>query len=139
MKKRQIVKIDDKEISIKELTIKELIFLCHRAGWVSNLSDMGLEKMSETYKDIPLQTLILSFASDLTIKDIIAFAPSELQVIYNEFVKINEVTFDTAKFLGIDKVLEDLKTKLIREFLLDYSLLLKTESRKIQPKVENEE
>lgn len=138
MKKRKEIKLDDKEISIKELTIKDLIFLCHRVGWFPDLPDVGIDDLVDKYKDIPIHDLMLSFASDLTAKDVIVLAPSELKVIYDVFMEVNEVTFSTAKFFGLDKILGEFKTTIVKGFVSEYVSLMGLEVKKIQSKVTDE-
>lgn len=123
MKRRQIVKIDEKEIALKELSVIELLYICNRVGWVSEVPGVDFKERFEKQKSMSLLDLILSFASDISREEIVLFAPSEIQVLYDAFVKMNEVTFSTAKYFGVDKVLDDMKKELVNVFMGSYSSL----------------
>ncbi|MCK5021387.1 MAG: hypothetical protein KAS32_30525 [Candidatus Peribacteraceae bacterium] len=123
MKRRQIVKIDEKEIALKELSVIELLYICNRVGWVSEVPGVDFEERFEKQKSMSLLDLILSFASDISREEIVLFAPSEIQVLYDAFIKMNEVTFSTAKYFGVDKVLDDMKKELVNVFMGSYSSL----------------
>lgn len=124
MKQREVVKIDDKEITIKELSVKELLYLCRRGGWIDEVADIDFKGDFEKQESMDLLGLMLDFASDLSRKDIIGFAPSEIKRLYVVFVRLNETTFSVAKYLGIGKILEDTKADLIKVFMEGYSTFI---------------
>ena len=72
-----------------------------------------------------LPDLVLSFASDISKEEAVLLAPSEIRKLYEAFMEMNETTFSTAKYFGIDKVLEDMKEELIKAFIDGYTALAK--------------
>ena len=124
MRKREVIKIDDKEIVLKELTVMELIYLCHRTGWIKIPQNID-EKQFEKYKDIPVYDVVLTFISDISKNEIMLFAPSEIKTLYNAFKNVNSVTFETAKYMGVGKLIDDMREGLVKHFMSDYSKLLK--------------
>lgn len=123
MKQRKTVKIGDQEITLKELSVIELLYICHRTGWVGEVPGISFEGQFVKQKAMDLPDLILSFASDISKEEAVLLAPSEIKKLYDAFMEVNEVTFSTAKYLGIDKVLEDMKSELIKIFMEGYAAL----------------
>lgn len=121
MKQRQTVKIDEKEITLKELSVVELLYLCHRSGWVGEIAGVDFDLQFAKQKSMTLPDLILSFISDVSKEEIIAFAPSEIKKLYDVFMDVNKVTFAAAKYFGVDKIIEDMKAELIKVFMSIYS------------------
>lgn len=123
MRKREVIKIDDKEIVLKELTIMELAYLCHRMGWA--VIPNGDNKKFDKYKDTPIYDFALTFVSDITKEELMAFAPSEIEALYNSFKRVNEVTFKMAKYMGVGKMIDDMRKGVVDHFMNDYVNLLK--------------
>ena len=124
MKQRQTIKIDDKEITITELTIQELLYLCHRTGWVKDLPDMINKDQFDKYKNKDVWDVALSLISDISMKDLFTLAPSEIKKLCDVFMKVNEATLSAAKYFGVDKVVDDMKENLTKFFMADYGKLL---------------
>lgn len=134
MKQRQVIKIDEKEITIKELTIKELLYLCYRTGWISDAVGIDFEEQFKQQKDLPLPDLVLSFVSDISKQEVLALAPSEIKELYNLFMKTNAVTFSLAQYLGLDMMLENAKSELVKTFMMGYADLAKKEFQALSGK-----
>jgi hypothetical protein len=123
MKQRKTIKIDEKEITIKELTVDELIYLCSRAGWMKMPEKMNSERFNKL-KDVPVLDVGVSFVSDIKKEDCYAFAPSEIRKLYDVFIEVNQEAMNIVKYLGVDKIVEDMKANLMKHFMGDYSKLL---------------
>lgn len=121
MKQRQIVKIDEKEIALKELSVAELLYLCHRSGWVGDVAGIDFELQFAKQKSMALPDLILSFVSDISKEEVIVLAPSEIKKLYDSFMEVNKVTFTAAKYFGVDRIIEEMKTELVKVFTSIYS------------------
>lgn len=134
MKQRQTVKIDEKEITIKELSIRELLYLCYRAGWISNAAGIDFKKQFEQQHDLSLPDLVLSFASDISKQELLVLAPSEVKELYSLFIKTNEVTFSVAKYLGLDTMLENAKSEFVSVFMASYADFAKEEFQTLSNK-----
>lgn len=123
MRQRETITIGDKEITIKELKVKEILFLCCEAGWIPSLPDVDLKNE----ENLPLYELGLSFVSDLTNKDFLNLAPSDLKKLYDVFMDVNKTTISVAKHLGLDKIVENMKGRLVSIFASKYEELLSEE------------
>lgn len=123
MKLREVVKIDEKEITLKELAVIELLYICNRAGWIEEVPGISFEGKFEKQKSMSLPDVVLSFVSDISKEEAVLLAPSEIQKLYEVFMKMNEVTFATAKYFGLDQVLVDMKEELIKVFIDGYTAL----------------
>jgi hypothetical protein len=123
MKQRKTIKIDEKEITIKELTVDELIYLCSRAGWGKMPEKMNSERFDKL-KDVSVLDVGVSFVSDIKKEDCYALAPSEIRKIYDVFTEVNQEAMNIVKYLGVDKIVEDMKDNLMKHFIGDYSKLL---------------
>lgn len=121
MKRREIVKIDEKEITLKELTVIELLYISHRIGWIGETPGVSFEGKFEKQKLMSLPDLILSFASDISKEEAVLLAPSEIQKLYVTFMEMNNATLLAAKRLGIDKVFEEMKKELVKVFVAGYA------------------
>lgn len=124
MKLRKVVKIDDLEVTIKELTVAELLYLCHRTGWVT-LSGEFKQDSFKKYDSQKIWDVSLSFVSDAKKMDMIKLAPSEIEKLYEAFMEVNATIVSTFKYLGIDKMLQDLKKNLMKHFMDEYGALIK--------------
>ncbi len=113
MRKQKKVKIDNKEIVVKELRVRDM-----------------LELMEEWDKE---QNFSLSYASKIlecategvNLEDLKDFTPSELKIIWDAFEEVNSVFFKAAQAVGLGKVVVQIKDSLIN----DLSRLLVNSSR----------
>jgi len=92
MRKTKTIKIDGKEITVKELRVKDIR---------SMLADS--EKIKGTGDVIKL----LPAAVNLTPAEIEEYAPSELKIIYDAFKEVNEVFFGLAAKSGMLGILKN--------------------------------
>lgn len=107
MRKREIIKIDEKEITIKEMTIKEIM------GIMNNFTQTGETNLNSFRKQIDD---ILPLVTDITLDDILKMAPSEAKLVYEKIKEVNSVFFEMAESLGMIKVLGNLKDSIVGDF-----------------------
>ena len=91
MRKSKTIKIDDKEIVVNELRVKDIRSLMGKAEKFSGADDIFS---------------MLPFAVNLTAQEIEAYAPSELKLIYDAFKEVNTVFFFMVEKSGIAKMLK---------------------------------
>lgn len=126
MQQKNSIKIDGKEFLVKELTVKELLFICVKVGWIPSRPEVDIP-----IGDKPLYEVVLSFASDMKVSDLVILAPSDIKKIYDLFIEVNRVTFDILEYLDLKKMVEELKNTLVSGFISDYSTLLKTVQKEV--------
>jgi len=102
MRKHKTSKIDDKEFSIKELRVQDLLDILNGIGDAG-----GIEE--EIAKWLPRCT-------DLTLEDLRQMAPSELMQIYETFREVNADFFEIAGRLGLNKMAARMKESFMNEF-----------------------
>lgn len=93
MRKQKTIKIDEKEITVRELRVKDIRDIIEQGD---KIVSGGLEQIEE----------ILPLATDLTLSQIEDMAPSELQTIWNAFREVNAAFFDLAAKTGIAEALK---------------------------------
>lgn len=117
MKQRGIVKIDDEEITVKELTVKELLFIASKLGWISVSEEFDIPEG----KDLDILDLLILLSSDIKKSSLILLAPSELEKIGRSFLDVNKATLAMTKYLGFDKALETIKDDMVKGLISDVS------------------
>jgi len=114
MRKRETIKIDDKEITIKELTVKQIIEIGEKVAnpgeAKAGLSDFDM------IKDAFKEHLALG-VEGIAFDDLVELAPSELKTIYEKFKEVNGVFFEVAEQVGILDLLQRIKLELQNGFL----------------------
>lgn len=91
MRKTKTIKIDDREITIKELRVKDIRQLMDQAGG----GDFGLSRIGD----------LLPMVTDLEPEALDDMAPSEIKTLWDAFREVNAVFFDLAARAGVGKVL----------------------------------
>ena len=99
MRKQKTIKIDAKEITVRELRVKDIRDIIERGD---KLVGEGLDQIED----------ILPLATDLTLPEIEDMAPSELQTIWDAFREVNAVFFDLVAKTGI---VETLKSSILED------------------------
>lgn len=90
MRKTKTIKIDDREITVKELRVKDIIALAGDVGGESGNTLEVVQKMLPLCVDIDKDALL-------------DFAPSELRQLYVAFQEVNADFLEIVKALGLDK------------------------------------
>jgi len=106
MRKTKTIKIDDREITVRELRVKD----------IRNI----LEKM-DSFKGIDDIYSLLPNAIDISVEDIEQYAPSELNIIYQAFREVNAVFLDVLKKSGIAETLKSSISKSLTEAFAESS------------------
>lgn len=92
MRKIKTIKIDDKEFTVRELTVQQV--------W--DLKNSGGEKGSSE-----IERLAALCCPELTTEVAMNMAPSELKQLWTTFKEVNADFLDLAAFLGIDKAVKE--------------------------------
>ena len=113
MRKQKTIKIDDKEITIRELRIKDILEIIDNIG-------------EESFSDIQGQIeTFLPRVTDIKMGDLRDMAPSEIMGIYDAFREVNRDFFDIARSAGLDKFLANLKASILKDFSESFADSLK--------------
>jgi hypothetical protein len=110
MRKTKSFKIEghDQEITVRELTVKEIISLMED----DILGDASLETLRKSFSDVflPLCT------ENVTLSDLLGLAPSELMEVWDNFQEVNASFFELARKSGLMKSIGNLKEAVLRDF-----------------------
>lgn len=98
MRKSKTIKIDDREITIKELRVKDVRQLLE----MSDASEDDVMKLLDRF---------LPVVTDLKSSDLDEMAPSELKLLWETFKEVNADFLEMTGRLGITKMLGDLIQK----------------------------
>jgi len=107
MRKTKTIKIDDREITLHELRVKDIM----------SVADGKTTDLLALIKEL------LPKATSLTLKEIQNMSPSELKLIYDAFKEVNEVFFGLAASLKLTSLLETLKQGALTAVQKDLSKL----------------
>jgi hypothetical protein len=102
MRKHATTKIDDKEFSVKELRVQDLLDILNGIGEAG-----GIEEEIEKW---------LPRCTDLTFEDLRKMAPSELMQVYEKFREVNADFFEIAGRLGLNQMAARMKESFMKEF-----------------------
>lgn len=103
MRKTKLFKLDDREIIVKELRVRDIMELF---GGGEETPDM-LSK---------LRAALPRCVDGVTLEDLQQMAPSEIKTIYEAFREINDVFFGLARQAGLSDVIEAVKQSMREEF-----------------------
>ncbi len=107
MRKTKTIKIDGKEITVKELKIKTIFKL-----WDNFFTkDMSLASFREMFGD-----LLPVMAPELKMDDLEDMAPSEIRFLWDTFREVNADFFAVVRLEGAGQVLAELKKALLSDF-----------------------
>lgn len=105
MPKCKVIKIDEKEIIVNELSVKDLLSLFDESD-----PEKGIEGFLGQVDEF------LPRATDAKLDELKQMAPSELKLLYDAFKEVNAVFFDVARFLGLGSLLTQIKSSLVKDF-----------------------
>jgi|GEM_PF-1337651 len=108
MRRTKIVKIDNREITVKELRAKDIRKLLEEMERLEKTGD-PMEKLDE----------LLPLATDLKVRDLEELAPSELKVLWEAFREVNADFLALTGRLGIGKALVNSLQKSLKDSLAD--------------------
>ena len=98
MRQTKTIKIDEREITVKELRVKDIRQLIEKAEDL----DKGFEQIEG----------MLPLATDLSLSKLEDMAPSELKTLWDAFKEVNAVFFDLVAKTGIVK---ELKSSILKD------------------------
>ncbi len=93
MRKTKTIKIDSKEITVKELRVKD----------IRRILESG-QRLEADFSQMPE---ILKMVTDLPFEELEEFAPSELKIIWEAFREVNSDFLDLVARSGITEVLKN--------------------------------
>ena len=106
-RKTQAVTINDKEIIVKELSVRQVLGLFESdAGTTGPTLPALLGKFQE----------LLPIATGMSVEELSDMTPSELLVVYNVFKEVNSVFFGLMANLGITQILAEIKASTVQSF-----------------------
>ena len=120
MRIRKTVKIDDREYVIRELTVREIINLFQET--IDKASEAGAEKTTDItfFKEEVERFLKIAVEGGFKTEDLMDMAPSEIDLLFQEFKEVNEVFFRIARSVGIEKtvmkMLDELRALILKDF-----------------------
>jgi len=100
MRKSKTIKIDDREITVKELKVKHVYQL------INEFEELSFERITSHW--MPKFT-------DLKPEDIMEFAPSELELVYNAWAEVNASFFKVVDKLGLADVWAAIRRQMLEE------------------------
>lgn len=109
MRKAKTFKIEgyDDSFEVKELTVKEIISLIQE----DVLGDASVEALKTLFSD-----RLLPLCTNVTLKDLMEMAPSEIVTIWDHFCEVNSAFFDVARKTGLQSAAEDFKKAITADF-----------------------
>lgn len=127
MRLRNTFKIDDKEITVKELTCEEIIkLLSEYAPEQNKIEENSDEANSPKNNEVELNTIfgiIGGFGKvveigveGIELEDFKKMSPSEIALIYDEFKKVNKYFFEVAQKLNLGKFLNGIIQEVLQFF-----------------------
>ena len=115
MRKRETIKIDDREVTVKELTPRDILEILD-----------GVDETSLEAGDLAaLLDKHLGKAVDLKLDDFLDIPPSDIKKIYEKFREVNRVFFDMAGRMGMDQILARAKEAFVQDVSKLFANLLK--------------
>jgi len=125
MRKDKVVEINENENTVKkykvyELTVKQILELFN-----SDILDGN-----KTLSDFEGQaSKLLPYGTDATLDDLKEMAPSDIKLILDAFMEVNDSFFALARAAGLGNMLSELKAAILRDFS---NLLVNSLSQAIQ-------
>jgi len=134
-RKREVVKIDEKEYTIKELTVGEIIDITQGSVFFSGplkgdgvgeqdkskKGDKAKEKKSENLTD-EISGIMADFkrvmktCCDFGPEDLVKLTPSQIREIYEGFKKVNSDFLSSLKALGVAEALVNIRDVALNRF-----------------------
>lgn len=111
MRKTKTIKIDSKEITVKELRVKDIRLI--------------LESGQRLETDFSQMPEILKMVTDLPFEELEEFAPSELKIIWEAFREVNSDFLDLVARSGITEVL---KNSILKDLTDSFAALSKEDT-----------
>jgi hypothetical protein len=111
MRQRKTVKIDDKEIVLKELTVEDILELQDRIG--DDTSNAGFFDL--------VKELLPKITTDLTVEDLKKMAPSDIEKLIDGFKEVNAPFLRGIAWAGLGDLLPELRKAVMKDLLKSLS------------------
>lgn len=105
MRKSKNIKIDDKEITVKELRVKDILEIFNTIG------QEGIENLGNQ-----IQTFLPMFTKDVSLEDLESMSPSEINQIVEALKEVNSDFLSLASRLGLDKLIKNFQEAVMVDF-----------------------
>jgi hypothetical protein len=129
-RKREVVKIDEKEYTIKELTVEQIIDITSGSVFFSSMlkgQDNGKQKDGEDKEkenslidEIKLVKndiqRVMEFTCDFKIEDLRKLTPSEIRTLYDAFMRVNSDFLSILEKVGAVELLTSIKDIVLNLF-----------------------
>jgi hypothetical protein len=116
MRKRKTIKIDEKEITVLEVKVSDILEIL---GLQEEKKADGKisEGPGDQLKDLVaiIRKYLPQFVQNITLEDMIDMAPSEIEQVYNAFKEVNSTFFSLAQRLKLGEMLERMKDAIIAD------------------------
>ena len=115
--KTDTVEIGPKTITVKELTVRDIINLVNDKALLGPSSKgkdgtFELEALREQAEEY-----LPKFITGANMDDLLDMRPSELRQIYDKFMEVNNTFFAVARSVGLDQIVGQLKQAVQADFL----------------------
>lgn len=105
----EIEGVDKSPILVNELTVRQIIDLMSTED--GDLGGTDLDSLRKHFEQ-----KLLPIATNLTMEELIKMAPSDIEVVWNNFKEVNSSFFGLARAAGLENVLNGLKQAIIADF-----------------------
>lgn len=112
MRKKKDLKLDDREITVKELTVREILEVGNELSEQVKGEDFGLDLLKKA-----LGKHFSKAIDGLTLESLLELAPSEIDLVYKAFKEVNKVFFVVVDQMGLGELLKTLKEAAKKDFL----------------------
>lgn len=113
MRKTKTISLEGKEITVRELTVHEILDIMNDTG----MGDQTASTKADGWGD--LKTLVekhLIKTTDVKLEDFMDLAPSEIKEVVDGFREVNAVFFEAAQRLGLGGLVEQIVSALQKDF-----------------------
>jgi len=121
MRKREVIKIDAREYTIKELTVEEIIELTQGSVFFSDtLKGNEKQKLPDSDEIGRVKgdlKRVMEKCCDFTPDDLVKLAPSEINTLYDKFKEVNSDFLSFLKTMGVTEILGNIKELVLNRFL----------------------
>jgi len=117
-RKTKTLQIDDREVEVRELTVRQIIDLVESDKLFSTGEDSKeglLGSLSDT-----LDAHLLKLCTNIKTEDFLEMAPSDIKEIWNAFREVNATFFDVARQAGLLEAIENIKEEIVKTIKEDF-------------------
>ena len=111
MRKSKQIKIDDQEILIKELRVRDIMDIFQAIG---EADEAKSQDDIAIFKNLFTQNLLL--ITDIPLDKLIDMAPSEIKILWDAFCEVNDSFFGLDRRLKLDEIIERLREAILKDF-----------------------